>query len=565
MDTSKTIGSLQLAADVEKAKRPLVTFEPSIWGNYFMDAGPMPCERHVYTDERRDNLIERVSHIIEQCSTDKDLLNGMKNIDAIDRLGIGYHFEREIANFMDILNNTRHEEILNNKQYKDVSFTAVAIRFRLLRQHRFDAPCDLFDDFLNEMGELADKVHHNVDALLSLYEAAFLAKPGEKLLELGGEFARASLSNLLKAGNLSEDILMKVHYALAMPSYRRMKRLDAKLYIPIYEKENAREEEILELAKLDFHALLVMHREEAKYITSWYNELDASSKLTYIRSRPIVCYFWALGVFYEPHYAAARLMFAKIIKLFSLFDDTYDNYGTVEELVQFNEAIQSWDEEAATRVGDNYGYIMALLTKTLREFVVDGVSVVGVDCTKHIIKKVSECMLQEVVWREEGRVPSLYQHLTVTTMTTFYWALACISFAGMSKDEETNKLIFDWVREFPTIIVNACTICRLMDDISGHERERDGNNVATAVACYARDHATTDEDAKEALRLMVEDHWRSITKEFLGNKSIPTSLLVRVINLARVMESMYRKHDGYTQSSRIKDSMDKVLKECILH
>ncbi|KAM0897969.1 hypothetical protein ACQ4PT_022203 [Festuca glaucescens] len=395
----------------------------------------------------------------------------MKNIDAIDRLGIGYHFEREIANFMDILNNTRHEEILNNKQYKDVSFTAVAIRFRLLRQHRFDAPCDLFDDFLNEMGELADKVHHNVDALLSLYEAAFLAKPGEKLLELGGEFARASLSNLLKAGNLSEDILMKVHYALAMPSYRRMKRLDAKLYIPIYEKENAREEEILELAKLDFHALLVMHREEAKYITSWYNELDASSKLTYIRSRPIVCYFWALGVFYEPHYAAARLMFAKIIKLFSLFDDTYDNYGTVEELVQFNEAIQSWDEEAATRVGDNYGYIMALLTKTLREFVVDGVSV----------------------------------------------------------------------------------------------RERDGNNVATAVACYARDHATTDEDAKEALRLMVEDHWRSITKEFLGNKSIPTSLLVRVINLARVMESMYRKHDGYTQSSRIKDSMDKVLKECILH
>lgn len=85
------------------------------------------------------------------------------------------------------------------------------------------------------------------------------------------------------------------------------------------------------------------------------------------------------------------------------------------------------------------------------------------------IKKVSECMLQEVVWREEGTVPSLYQHLSGTTITTFYWALACISFVGMSKDEESNKEIFQWVHGFPTIIMNACMICRLMDDIVDHE------------------------------------------------------------------------------------------------
>jgi hypothetical protein len=85
------------------------------------------------------------------------------------------------------------------------------------------------------------------------------------------------------------------------------------------------------------------------------------------------------------------------------------------------------------------------------------------------------------------------------------------------------------------------------------------------VACYARDHGATEEDAKEALWCMVEDHWRSINKEFLINIFIPTPLLTRVINLARVMESMYREHDGYTQSSRIKNSMEKVLNECILH
>lgn len=47
MDTSKTIGSVQSVADVEKGKRPLVTFEPSVWGDYFLGAVSMPCEHQV--------------------------------------------------------------------------------------------------------------------------------------------------------------------------------------------------------------------------------------------------------------------------------------------------------------------------------------------------------------------------------------------------------------------------------------------------------------------------------------------------------------------------------------
>ncbi|CAN6333469.1 unnamed protein product [Urochloa humidicola] len=255
-----------------------------------------------------------------------------------------------------------------------------------------------------------------------------------------------------------------------MPAHRGMKRLAAKLYIPIYEKDDECNQVILEFAKLDFHVVLLMHREEVKHLSLWYKELDGVSTLSYIRNRPVVCYFWALGVFYEPHYRKARLMFAKLIKLFSLFDDTYDSYGTLEELHRFDQAIQSWDEDSAKRVGKNFGIVMTLLNKTLEEFVCDGASALGIDCTKLIIKKVSECMLQEVAWRETGTIPSLNDHLNVTMITTFYWALACISFCGMSENnEDTNPQVFSWVQEFPTIIRNACLISRLMDDISGHE------------------------------------------------------------------------------------------------
>ncbi|WVZ91000.1 hypothetical protein U9M48_037234 [Paspalum notatum var. saurae] len=365
--------------------------------------------------------------------------------------------------------------------------------------------------FMNEKGELNDMLHYNIDDLLSLYEASYLAKPNERFLESAMTFTSRSLLKEVKSGKLSELLLMKVQHSLTMPAHRGLKRLAAKHFIPIYEKDDECDRVILEFAKLDFHTVLLMHREEVKQFCLWYKELDGVSTLSYIRNRPVMCYFWALGVFPEPHYAKARLMFAKIIKLFSLFDDTYDSYGTLEELSCFNQAIQSWDEEAAKRVGNNFGLIMTLLTKTLDEFVDDGTSALGVNCTKLIIKKVSECMLQEVAWRETSTVPPLDDHLRIT-MT-----------------------------------------------------EKSRNNVSTAVTCYAKEHGKTERDSKEALWCLVEDQWKSINKEFLGNTIIRTSMLTRIINLARVMESMYRHCDGYTHSSRIKESVQKVLDQCVLH
>lgn len=74
-------------------------------------------------------------------------------------------------------------------------------------------------------------------------------------------------------------------------------------------------------------------------------------------------------------------------------------------------------------------------------------------------------MLQEVVWREEGHVPSLHDYLKVSSKTTFYWSLACISFVGMDASDD----VFTWALSFPKIIESAAIACRLMDDISGHE------------------------------------------------------------------------------------------------
>ena len=52
------------------------------------------------------------------------------------------------------------------------------------------------------------------------------------------------------------------------------------------------------------------------------------------------CFFWAVAMHYEPQYSLARVFFVKSTAMISIIDDTFDAYGTIEELEVFTEAIQ---------------------------------------------------------------------------------------------------------------------------------------------------------------------------------------------------------------------------------
>lgn len=72
----------------------------------------------------------------------------------------------------------------------------------------------------------------------------------------------------------------------------------------------------------------------------WWRDLDFLKKLPYIRERVVELYFWILvGVSYEPNFSTGRIFLSKIICLVTLVDDTFDAYGTFEELTIFTEAV----------------------------------------------------------------------------------------------------------------------------------------------------------------------------------------------------------------------------------
>lgn len=71
--------------------------------------------------------------------------------------------------------------------------------------------------------------------------------------------------------------------------------------------------------------------------------MDFARKLPFARDRMVECYFWILGVYFEPNYSLARRMLTKVIAMTSIIDDIYDVYGTPEELKLFTEVIERFE------------------------------------------------------------------------------------------------------------------------------------------------------------------------------------------------------------------------------
>lgn len=68
-----------------------------------------------------------------------DALHQLEIVDNLQRLGVSYHFEDEIKRFLSRIYNERNSRSsYHAKEKQESSLYAVALEFRLLRQHGFD-------------------------------------------------------------------------------------------------------------------------------------------------------------------------------------------------------------------------------------------------------------------------------------------------------------------------------------------------------------------------------------------------------------------------------------------
>lgn len=540
---------------VEETVRPIAGFSPTVWGNHFLKSASDFKAIDATTQEQYEALKQEVRMMIT--ATADKIADKLHLIDAVQRLGVAYHFEKEIEDELEkILDH------LDNDSIGDDDFYALSLSFRLLRQQGVKISCDVFEKFKNNEGKFKASMIDDVQVMLSLYEAAHLAINGEDILDEAIVFTTTHLKSMVS--HASPNLAEQINHALKLPLRKALPRLEARYFLDVYSRGDMHDKSLLKFAKLDFNLLQATHQKEVSDMTRWWIDLDFSTKLPYARDRIVELYFWILmGAYYEPKYGFGRIFMSKLISMISILDDTFDAYGTYDELKLFVEAVKRWDIGAIDTLPEYmkfiYKSLLDVYDKAEESLAKEGRSSYGVKYVKQTMEESIMMYFSEAKWLHEGFLPKIEEYEGVALGSSGVLTLATASFVDMG--DIATKEAFEWLIKKPKIVVAAQTIGRLMDDIASHEFEQKRGHIPSAVECYMKQHGVSEEEAKKALKIQVDNAWKDINEELLSPTAVSLPLLERILNLARVCHFMYEDGDRYTQPLLMKDQVALVLKD----
>ncbi|XP_076958400.1 (E)-beta-farnesene synthase-like [Bidens hawaiensis] len=528
--------------------RNTVNFRPSIWGDQFLsysERKEQTCE-----EQRAKELKEKVRKelVIEGTLEPTQCMKLLEFIDAVQRLGVGYHFEDKIEECLKHIYVT-----YGDKWIDDSNLQSTSLWFRLLRQQGFNVSSGIFNKYKNENGTFSESLRENIHGMISLYEATHLRLEGEKVLDDALELTKHHFQNITKDHSISNNISLKtqIHQALQQPLRKRLPRLEALRYIPIYQQQEFHNDVLLTFAKLDFNLLQELHRKELSQISKWWKDFDVTNKLPYVRDRIVEGYFWILAVYFEPQHSESRIFLMKACNLVIILDDMYDNYGTYEELEIFTKAVQKWSISCLDMLPEYMKPIYQELLdvhKEAEDLLQKKGNAYRSYYTKEMVKEYTRNLLIEAKWANERYIPTVDEHMSVTLVTCAYAMI--IAKCYVHGNELVTEDTFKWVSTYPPIVKASCVILRLMDDIATHKEEQERNHVASSVECYMKQYGISEEETHELFSKLVEDSWKVINQESLRPTVVPGPLLMPPINLARVCDVLYTRGDDYNHAGK---------------
>ncbi|KAH6836576.1 hypothetical protein C2S53_005195 [Perilla frutescens var. hirtella] len=521
---------------VEDIRRS-ITYHPTVWGDHFLAYTSDVTEITAAEKEQLEIQKGKVKKLLAQTPDESTLK--LELIDAIQRLGVAYHFEQEIDDSL------RQIHLIQSSKVDD-DVGVVALRFRLLRQQGYRVPCDVFNKFIDEEGNFKESLINDVEGMLSLYEASNYGVNGEEVLDKALEFSSSHLESLILPQMKTTSLSRRIKEALEMPIHLTLIRFGATKFMSLYKEDESHNHELLQFAKLDFNIVQKMHQNELQHITRWWKDLDFANKLPFARDRVTESYFWSLGVYFEPHYKAARRILTQVIAITTILDDIYDVHGTLDELKRFTEAIESWDisvvEELPPYMRTCYEALLGVYADMEDEMAEQGKSY-RVQYAIHEMKKLLKSYMDEAEWCYGKYIPTMDEYMKLGVVSSTHMMLATTSLVGMR--DPITQLDFHWITHDPPILQASQVLGRLMDDIAGIGEEK-----VSAVSCYMNERGCSDMEALSEISKIMKKTWKEINDGWFEPRAASLPILERILNFTRVLHVIYSiGEDGFTNST----------------
>ncbi|KAJ6908436.1 terpene synthase 12 [Populus alba x Populus x berolinensis] len=451
--------SVSLKEPHEVSKRRLANYQTTSWSSDFLQSLKNDNADKIYKDKARE-LEEEVRCMIN--SGDMEMLTVLEMIDDIQRLGLGRRFEKDIKRKLDRISSSERSYFEAQK-----SLRATALCFRLLRQHGYEISQDIFDGFIDHQGNFMASLHDDIEGMLGLYEASHLACDGEEILDKANKQTSIYLRNHL--GNSDSSIITaeRVSHALEVPLHHKMTMLEARWHIESYGKREDANPTLLQLSKLDFNMVQSVLQRDLQAMSRWWHDLGLKNKLRFSRDRLMECFFWTVGMAFEPEFSSCRKGLTKVTSFITTIDDVYDVYGALDELELFTEAVERWDVSAVRNLPDYMKLCFLALFNTVNEMAYDHLKEQGEDAIPCLTKAwadLCKAFLQEAKWSCNNITPSFEEYLENAWRSVS--GTVILIHAYFLLGENISKRALDYLVNYDELLRWPSVIFRLCNDLA---------------------------------------------------------------------------------------------------
>ncbi|KAH0739162.1 hypothetical protein KY290_037867 [Solanum tuberosum] len=532
-------------------KRPLVNYHSTIWGDFFLSYTPQLMEISSQEKYEHEELKEKVKKMLVE--TPDNNIQKLVLIDTIQRLGVEYHFKKDIqTSIQNIFKESQQNE-------NDDDLYVVALRFRLVRQRGHYMSSDVFKKFINHDGKFKETLTEDVQGLLSLYEAAHLRVHGEEIFEEALTFTVTHLESM--GPKLGNSIKAQVNEALNQPIHTNLPRLLARKHICMYENIESRNDLLLKFAKMDFNILQKLYQRELNELTRWWNDMEVANKISYGRDRLVESYFAAMGVHFEPQQSRTRIIIGKIIAIINIVDDTFDAYATFDELVLFTNAIERYDnisvmESVPPNLRLVYRVLIEFLNEIKQELKKEG-KADRVYYVKVEMKKWIRAYFKEAQWLNASYFPKSEEYMENVIVSIAINFIATISLVCLEEFIITKETL-EWVTSNSLILQASSVLNRLKNDIIGHQFEQEREHIPSFFECYMKEYGVSKQEAYAEAQKKMKNAWKDINMELLRLSQVPMFALEQAISATRLTLA-FEENDFINTKCGYKDKVISLL------
>ncbi|KAH8502493.1 hypothetical protein H0E87_013973 [Populus deltoides] len=533
-------------------ERRSANYHPSVWELQLIESLSTP-----YSYELHANRFEELKQEAKRAlvSTNEPRAK-LKLIDSIQRLGVAYHFEREIE-----------EAIKLTEVDVNGDLHTTSLHFRLQRQHAFSVSTDVFEKFRsNRDGKFKDSIRMDVAGLLSLYEASYLGMPGEDhILEEAKNFSIKHLKSLLET--IKDEVLAKqVKQSLEVPLHWKMPRIEARDFIDIYSSDNTRNLDLLELAKLDYNLVQSQHQRELKELARWWGALGFKKKLSFSRDRLMENYLWAMGMVFEPQFSKCRIGLTKFVCILTAIDDIYDVYGLPEELELFTKLVNRWDPMAIDDLPDYMKICYLALFNFVNEMAYDVMRDHGLFVLPYLVEEWANLCgsyLVEARWFSSKYSPTLSEYLENARTSIGSPAALAHAYMLLGSPIAQSSLMDCFKHGSDQLIYWSSLITRLSDDLGTYTAESERGDVTKSIQCCMIEKGASEKESKEHIKGLINQAWKELNKEN-SKCSLPKPLVNMSLNMARTAQCIFQFGDGIGTSTGVtRDRLTSLIVEPI--